>query len=365
MTKLLYITNGIHGAAGLERVLSIKACLLADEFDYDVHILTLNSLGQPLFYDFSSKIQLHDIQVSGNPVSYIKQYVSGVKKVIKEVQPDIISVCDDGLKAFFLPKINPINCAIIYERHVSKIIELGINPSFIQKMKVAIKFKLMNQLAKSFDRFVVLTNDNIAEWNLKNLLVVSNPLSFNPKESSSIEAKKVIAVGRQNYQKGFDLLLQSWQIINQKHPDWQLDIYGKLDKSLGLDKLARELNIEKSVFFHEPVKNIEQQYLASSIYALSSRYEGFGMVLIEAMVCGVPCVSYDCPCGPSDIIKNEEDGFLVKNGDYNEFASKINKLIEDDTLRKEMGRNAKQNVLRYLPETIVKQWDNLFNDLLK
>jgi glycosyltransferase involved in cell wall biosynthesis len=89
------------------------------------------------------------------------------------------------------------------------------------------------------------------------------------------------------------------------------------------------------------------------------------MVLIEAMVCGVPCVSYDCPCGPSDIIKNNEDGFLVKNGDYNEFASKINRLIEDNTLRKEMGKKAKQNVLRYLPETIVKQWDNLFNDLLK
>ena len=363
--KLLYITNGIHGAAGLERVLSIKASYLADKLGYDVHILTLNSFGESLFYDFSDKIKIHDIIASGNPLHYINQYISGIKKVINAINPDVISVCDDGLKGFFLPKINPISCPIIYERHVSKVIEMGDNPTFFKKIKVELKFKLMNVLAKSFDRFVVLTNDNLNEWNIKNGIVISNPLSFSPNKFSDLQNKKVIAVGRQNHQKGFDLLLQSWKIVQQKYPDWNLEIYGKIDKKLALQNIANQLNINNTVRFFEPVKNIQEKYLQSSIYAFSSRYEGFGMVLIEAMICGVPCVSFDCPCGPSDIIKNDEDGFLVENGNIELFATSIIRLIENEDLRKKMGSLARENVKRYLPEIIVPQWDLLFKELIK
>jgi glycosyltransferase involved in cell wall biosynthesis len=363
--KILYITNGVHGAAGLERVLSIKASYLSDKLDYQVHILTLNSGSQTMFYEFSNKIIFHNIDASGNPLQYIKQYTNGIRNIIQEVQPAVISVCDDGLKAFFLPKINPINCAIIYERHVSKVIEMGINPTFFHKIKVAIKFQLMNFLAKSFDSFVVLTHDNQQEWKLPNLVVISNPLSFAPNQTAVLEAKKVIAVGRQNYQKGFDLLLQSWALVQIQHPDWELEIYGKFDPKIGLQEQANTLKISESVHFFEPVQNIQEKYLQSSIYALSSRYEGFGMVLIEAMACGVPCVSYDCPCGPRDIIQDGQDGFLVENGNIQSFATKIAILIEDQNLRKTMGHTAKQNVKRYLPETIMEQWDLLFKKLAK
>jgi glycosyltransferase involved in cell wall biosynthesis len=91
-----------------------------------------------------------------------------------------------------------------------------------------------------------------------------------------------------------------------------LHIYGKFDENLGLEQLAKDLKIEKQVFFHLPEKNIEEKYAESSIFVLSSRYEGFGMVLIEAMSFGIPCVSFNCNYGPSDIIKNNEDGFLAK-----------------------------------------------------
>lgn len=361
--KLLYITNGIKGAAGLERVLAIKASYLADVLGYEVHILTLNHNNAPIFYDFSPKIQLHDVAVSGNPIQYLKKYVSGIKNTVQKIQPDVISVCDDGLKGFFIPQLLPSKYFIIYERHVSKIIELGDNPSFVKKKIVGLKFFVMNQLAKSFDKFVVLTEDNILEWKLDNLVVISNPLSFYPIESASLQRKTVIAVGKQSFQKGFDRLLQSWVVVQKKYPDWSLEIYGKSSEREGLVAMSKELNLNNSVLFFEPVKNIQQKYTNSAIFAFSSRFEGFGMVLIEAMACGVPCVSYDCPCGPSDIINNGDDGFLVENGNINQFAQRLIQLIEDESLRITMGKKAKHNVKRYLSETIMVQWDLLFKEI--
>ncbi len=361
--KLLYITNGISGSAGLERVLSIKTKYLADQFDYEIHILVLNHNDAAIFYEFSPKVILHDIKVFGSSFQYLKQYIYGIRQVIKKVQPDIILVCDDGLKGFFLPIINPISCKTIYERHVSKNVELISNGSLISKIKVSLKFSLMNQLAKKFNRFVVLTNDNKTEWKTNNMVVISNPLSFYPQEKALLCNKKIIAVGRHNYQKGFDLLLQAWKIINKKHSDWHLEIYGKKDSNLALDLLANKLDINKTVHFYDPVKNIEQKYLEASIYALSSRFEGFGMVLIEAMACGLPCVSFDCPCGPKDIITDNQDGFLVNNGDVQMFAKKIMILIENQELRKNLGNSAKNNVTRFLPEKIASQWHNLFIEI--
>jgi glycosyltransferase involved in cell wall biosynthesis len=365
MKKILYITNGIKGAAGLERVLSVKASRLADDFDYEVHILTLNNNNDAPFYHFSPKIIMHDIVVGGNALDYFKSYSNGIKEVVRRISPDVISVCDDGLKGFFLPLILKKPCPMIYERHVSKVVALGANPSFKKQMLVAAQFRLMNFLGKKFDKFVLLTNDNRQEWQLNNLVVISNPLSFYPDRSSKLNQPKVIAVGKHSYQKGYDLLLQSWKIIQEKHPDWELDIYGKYDPAQKLPELAKGLGVSESVYFFEPVKDIDTKFLESSIFVLPSRFEGFGMVLIEAMACGVPCVSFNCPCGPADIVRNNEDGFLVENGNIHEFAEKVMTLIERETLREEMGQKGKENVKRYLPEVIVPQWDELFKSLLQ
>ncbi|WP_395045366.1 glycosyltransferase family 4 protein [Flavobacterium sp.] len=365
MKKLLYITNGINGAAGLERVLSVKASYLADKLNYEVHILTLNNGNTNLFYEFSDKIIHHNIQVSGNPIHYVKSYLSGIKSIVKQLNPNIILVCDDGLKAFFLPLFLSKKIPLIYERHVSKNIVFAQNSGIIDKLKANIQFGLMNFLAPKFKKFVVLTEENRKEWKSKNVVVISNPLSFYPNENSSLQNKKVIAVGKQSHQKGYDRLLQSWKIVIEKHPDWQLEIYGKFDANQKLDELATQLEIKNNILFFEPIANIEQKYLESSIYAMSSRYEGFGMVLIEAMACGVPCVSFNCPYGPSDIIEDKIDGFLVNNDDYKAFANKLILLIENKELRDMMGKNAKENVKRFLPEVILQQWDELFKSLIK
>lgn len=364
MIKLLYITNGINGAGGLERVLSVKASYLAEHYDYEVTILSLNDNDNDPFYTFSDKIKMLSIPVAGNPINYILSYKKGIQETVKQLKPDVIAVCDDGLKGFFIPQLLKTKIPIIYERHVSKEIEMNDSFPIWKKGLIQLKWRLMERLASSFAKFVVLTNENTKEWSsLKNLEVIPNPLSFYPKQSSTLQNKKVIAVGKQSYQKGYDRLLNSWKIVNERHPDWQLEIYGTIAPEFHLADLAHDLRIEKSVFFFPPEKDIQSKYLEASLYVMSSRFEGFGMVLIEAMACGVPCVSFDCNYGPSDIIENEVDGFVVQNGDCDSLANSINELISNEALRIDMGTKAKDNVKRFLPETIVQQWDQLFRSL--
>ncbi|MCX2679167.1 glycosyltransferase family 4 protein [Galbibacter sp. EGI 63066] len=365
MIKILYITNQICGPGGLERVLSVKTSHLIDNFGYEVHILTLNQGAKEHFYHFHPKIIYHDIRVKGNPLQYLLSYINGVRHSIKTIKPDIISVCDDGLKGFFVPLFTNKPCPMVYERHVSKLIEKkNHHNSNGSRLKAKMKYSLMDFGAKHFSKFVVLTKGNKKEWRLNNLHVISNPLPFYPTPSSTLDSKKIITVGKLSPQKGYDILIKSWAKIAHQYPDWKIEIYGQGDDYSMLTELVKKHRLERSFKINKPTQKIEEVYLNASLYVMPSRFEGFGMVLIEAMACGVPCVAFDCPHGPADIIANGEDGILVPNGNIDMLSDKISLLIENDKLRKGMGAKAKQNVRRYQPEQIVKQWDNLFKTLL-
>lgn len=358
--KLLYITNGITGAGGLERVLSVKATMLAEDCGYEVHILSLNEENLKPFYTFSPKIIFHSIKANGNPIIYLLNYKNGISKYISTIKPDVISVCDDALKGFFLPILIPSKSKWIHESHASYL--LGNKGSGIGfKKKTAHQLKQI--LGKKFTKIVILTEGHREEWQIKNLMVIPNPAPFKSFQKSSLQNRKIIAVGSFSFNKGYDLLLKIWAKIEPVFPDWQLNIYGK-NTFQNLQKEAEKLNL-KNINFNDPVVNIEEKYLEASIFVLPSRSEGFGMVLIEAMSFGLPVVSFNCPHGPKDIIENNADGFLVENGNIQEFAEKLKLLIEDETLRHKMGENGGENVKRFSPENVLKIWNELFKNLIK
>ena len=160
-------------------------------------------------------------------------------------------------------------------------------------------------------------------------------------------------------------MLEIWKKVIEKYPDWSLEIYGKSNKNQELQKMANALNIKNNVTFFDPVKNINDKYLDASIMAMTSRTEGFGMVLIEAMALGLPCIAYDCPCGPRAIIQNNENGFLVENGNIDSFVRKLELLIEDENLRLQMGKNAQGSADKYNLDSIMQQWKMLFEEITK
>ena len=218
------------------------------------------------------------------------------------------------------------------------------------------------------DRFVVLTEEDSHSWQeLSNVIVIPDPLSFPLSTAchSQLTNKRVIAVGRYVYQKGFDLLLKAWAKIEKQYPDWCLDIFGDGDQEPYV-ALANDLGVDSNCCtLHGPTSNIRQQYQDSSLFVFSSRFEGFGMVLVEAMACGLPVVSFACPCGPRDIVKNGEDGLLVENGNVEALASAMVRLMGDESLRRKMSEKAKENVGRFSIEQIAQQWQKMYKELTK
>jgi len=195
--------------------------------------------------------------------------------------------------------------------------------------------------------------------------VVPNSYPFYPDEPSKCTNKQVIMVGRYNDAKGYDYLIDAWEIVHKRCPDWTLQVYGSGEYYNQVVKWIDERNLGNSIILHEPTGQIMDKYLESSICVMSSRYEGFPMVLLEAMACGVPCVAFDCPYGPRNIIRNEEDGLLVEYLNSQALADGISRLIQDEDLRKRFGRQARDNVKRFSKESIMSQWEKVFTSVAK
>lgn len=349
--KLLYLTNGICGGGGLERVLCIKTRHFIEEQQHDVAVIRLNEQGQTPFFDFHENIHFYDIQLNTkNKFSRYFSYMQEVKRAVNDYQPDIIFVCDDGVKGLFVPLWLKGQAKLVYERHAS----LGFNNTPMALQKV------MRKAVALYDAFVVLTPSCKQDWgNQANIHVIANPLTEIPEISSSLNTQRAICVGSLSHNKGYDLLIDALAQI--KDLNWQVDIYGRGDQQY-LRQQAESLGVSlEKLQFKGESQQIQQHYQQADFLILPSRTEGFGMVLIEAMAYGVPCIAFDCPNGPRYIIDDQENGFLAKAADPSDLAKKIQNMLELSAAeRHKMGQTAKQTSQRYLVGKIANQWQELF-----
>lgn len=377
---VIYLFSELSLLAGSMRVIIEKANYLADYCGYNVYIITDSHRGRPIPFPLSVKVHHIDLGLNFDkqygrsiPVrAYIyfklmSRYKRELERLIGEISPDFV-IGTFGREIDFLTNLR-IKGKIIFEAHTVKDNLRNLSE---MKSKGGIYCYIAKHWQKKIDKaaqkaaaVVVLAEREKSSWkSVRNVVVIPNSLPFYPElPLIKKENKKVIAVGRLSEEKGYDLLIQAWAIVVKKHSDWKLHLYGEGKLAPMLQEQIKALGIEESLYIEKPVSDIQNKYLESDFLILSSRYEGFGMVLIEAMACGIPCVSFECPFGPAEIITNDIDGILVPNANIQALADSTCWMIENTQKRILMGETGRKKVLSYTPEHIMTKWINLFEKL--
>lgn len=378
LLKIVYCTPALYLAGGMERVVTLKANYFADFYGYDVTIILTEGKGKPYFYPLSDKIKVVNLDINFEKLwncgllKRILIYLPKQYRYKRLLERELMRIRPDITVSMLRREINFIN---EIKDGSKKIGEMHINRANFRKFEAEKHNFIKNLFArfwsgslvshlKKLDRFVVLTEKDREAWTeLDNVEVIPNPSPFMPSQVSPLTEKRVIAVGRYSHEKGFDLLLRAWAEVEKQCADWYLDIYGDGDTT-SYEKLMNELGIDKRrCRLNGRTNDVEKEYCQSGLFVLSSRFEGFGMVIVEAMACGLPVVAFDCPWGPRSIIKDGEDGLLVKNGNPAALAQGLISLMQDDDKRNMMSSKAQIHVRRFAIDQIALQWKQLFDSL--
>lgn len=376
--KIVYCTPGLYMAGGMERVLTLKANYFADVMGYDITIILTEGEGRPYFYPLSDRVKVINLNIGfealwNQPILkkifiYLRkqcQYKKALKAALMQIRPDItVSMLRREIN--FLNAI-PDGSKKIGEIHINRAhyrtFEEGDSNIFKSLLSLYWKQTLVRHL-RQLDSFVALTKKDQEAWTeLKNVAVIPNPVSFPEVKLSQQSDKRVIAVGRYCHEKGYDHLLKIWSEVQHRCPDWRLDVFGDGDRT-AFEQLLDTCQIDRSrCALNGRVSDVQSEFARSSLAVCSSRFEGFGLAIVEAMACGLPVVSFDCPWGPRSIIADGEDGVLVENGNLEQFAAAMVKLMQDADVRAEMGKRAAVNVQRFSMEAVASQWKDLFDSL--
>lgn len=376
--KIAYITPQLYTADGVARVLTMKANYFAENYNYDITIILTEGKEKALFYQLSDKIHVVNLDLNFEEIwhqSFFKKvmiYLKKQRKYKKLLTKELIELHPDITVTLLRREINFINdikdgSKKIGEMHILRShfrnFEKNDTNAFKELFSRYWNHRLIGNL-KKLERMIVLTEKDCKAWTeLDNVIAIPNPLPFMPKNISPLTEKRVIAVGRYYQEKGFDLLLESWSKIYKTHPEWRLEIFGDGDKTM-YEEIRDKLGIPATCCrLNGRTNAIEQEYINSSIFVCSSRFEGFGMVLVEAMACGLGVVSFDCPWGPSSIIANGEDGILVEDGNTGALADAIMSLMNNPDKLNTLAKHAIVNVQRFQIDKIANQWKELFEKI--
>ena len=376
--KILYCIPHLYNAGGMERVLTQKVNWLASHTDHAITILTTERTPEGMndtCFPLNEKVQVVALSLDFNEdyhkplwskwvghMRRMRAYEKALRDYIVVHHIDLcISLC--GKEIAFLHKMP---CRTIAELHFAKDqrrqLLMANHDSFFWSFLGRIRTWQLVRAVKPLECLVVLTEKDQADWikaGCRNVICIPNPCSLdgrkipmNPKEL------RVLAVGRLHEQKGFDLLLDAWAPIEKNHPEWTLRIVGEGPKRDALGHQIERLGLHHVVLAGKQ-DDIAIEYTQASLFVLSSRYEGFSLVLSEAMWCGVPCIAFDCPHGPAELLA-EERGFLVSNGDFRALSAQIEYAIMHPEEAAERARKAQTFAqATYSESCIMPKWIEL------
>lgn len=380
--RIVYFIDSLASKGGAERIISEKMNYLATHYNYDVSVITWYQFPEamPNSYYLSDKVRQINLcfpshlQYNYNyPIrlwikwKYNHRLKQKLEETVNSINPDIII----GVGYTLADVVCRIKCnaAKIIESHEARIYTKAsykyLNYSFPSTIYYKIcRKKYLHIIEKKADVVVSLTKDDALHWqNAKRVEIIPNFSCMPISQVTDCSTKRVIAVGRLTWQKGYDRLIDIWKIVNKNHTDWKLVIFGEGELEIELKKNIKESGLN-NITIHPFTKNISQEYAISSICVLTSRFEGFSLVLLEALRHGVPCITFDCPYGPKDLVDDEKCGYVVENGNIDLFAEKLSFLIDHVETRKLFGQAAINKVQLYQIDTIMNQWKQLFESLI-
>ncbi len=374
--RIVYVTDTFTICGGIERVLTDKMNSLSKLFNYDVYLLTIYQGSHSFPFSLNERIHHVDVGVRLNQQyeyrglsrlfkrrQLSKTIKSRLKSVINDLQPDVIVSV----------KLDFVGVLLSVKGHIPLVVE-SHTLCHAEKLEGAgifrrVHFWKIKRDIRSVEALIALTEGDANDWRElnSNVYVIPNIVNLNKNNTySSCVLKSVVFVGRLSKQKNIGGLLDIWERVYLRNPEWKLHVFGEIG-DIENDVYNRLLSAnEYGVVIHSPIKDhMIEEYKKHSILVLTSIFEPFGLVIPEAMSCGLPVVAFDCPYGPADIITDGVDGFLVKNRDINEFADRVCQLIEDKELRVRMGQAAVKSSQRYRADLIMPKWKNLFEQLCR
>lgn len=375
--KIIYCTHSTYNPGGMERVLLNKVTYLSQLPGWEVAVVTTDQHQRPPFYPFPEKVRMTDLEINYSEdnekgawkkiTGYLrkrKEHKRKLTALLLKEKPDIV-VSLYPSESSFIPDIKDGSRKVL-ELHYCKFFRLQYGRKGLLGWIDKLRTRQDEQIVRRFDKFVVLTNEDRGYWgDLPNIEVIPNAAMHVSDAYSDVMNKRVIAVGRLDYQKGFDRLIQAWELVQHtgKFTGWKLDIFGQGEWQEMLQQMIDKAELQNTVCLNRPTKQIGEEYVKSDMLVMSSNYEGFPMVMIEAMACGLPVVSFDYKCGPKDIIQTGINGLLVPNGDIQALADAMMKVMEDEAYRKMLSLNARKVVDTYSEQAVMAQWIRLFTSI--
>lgn len=355
--KLIIVNYALH-MGGTDRVVAV----LANSFSsigFNVTVVTLRPV-QEDFYDLDPAVNRVDLGIKVDDsrrkgVGYIGLSAAvallRLRKIVKDIDPDFVISNWTSINCFTLISLLGQRRRVVVYEHI----HFG-SPSFF--------WRLLRRIIYPFATVVTaLTEGDCSQLKKINrrTLKVKNPLTVRPSALSERNGRRILGVGRLVSQKGFDLLIEAFALLSEECPDWTLSLVGDGPERQNLEMLAQKLGVAERVYFHGAQSSVGKFYESASIFVLSSRFEGFGLVIIEAQAHGVPVVAFDCPRGPSEIIRHGYNGLLVEPEDVKELAAAIKKLIRNPYLAERFSVEGRRTAQEYSQEAVLQQWLKLLN----